>query len=293
MGNECCVERPKEKDEPRSAVARDEKKRGKEEKAKNKAEVLAKKVQQSKATGVLALRECGLKTLPEGAQDDDMGKVRTVDLSVNTLKTLPDGISSWTGLQNLMCAENQLSELPAAIGSLGKLQKLDLSKNRLTELPPQLAELGKLSTLLLDANALGPRLTSTDAFSGALATVLQELDLSGNAMQELPPTIGALSALTRLVIKSNKIAVLPDALGSCSKLAHLDAEDNLLTAVPSCVFQQTSLAELCLRGNPMDRLKLQETPGFEMFLERRKKKIDAKIDSHVVCKTDLRVCGLD
>ena len=47
------------------------------------------------------------------------------------------------------------------------------------------------------------------------------------------------------------------------------------------------------KGNAIDRLKLQQFPGFDNYLKLRKERLDAKIDSHVVGEVDLAVCGLD
>merc|ERR1711865_985927 len=59
------------------------------------AEIISKKVAQSIKTGVLALRECGLKTLPPASTSDDHASVRTADLAENLLATLPESIGAW------------------------------------------------------------------------------------------------------------------------------------------------------------------------------------------------------
>merc|ERR1739845_222737 len=109
-------------------------------------EVIAKKVSQASKTGVLALRECGLKALPEGATDIEAGaaSLRTVELSVNRLRVLPDSIVAWEGLNNLSCCSNELTELPRVIGCLTSLLKLTVSRNRLSSLPLELGSLGRL-----------------------------------------------------------------------------------------------------------------------------------------------------
>jgi len=99
--------------------------------------------------------------------------------------------------------------------------------------------------------------------------------------------------LARLSVARNQLVELPEVLGSLRRLQHLDAADNRLSAVPAALLQDTSLSELWLRGNPVDRLELQKMPGFASFLERRKQRIDARIDSHVVGAVNLAVCGLD
>lgn len=251
------------------------------------ASLVAKKVEQAKKTGALALRECGLKKLPPSALDDGVGSFRTVDVTDNLLKELPDGLGAWAGLQNLLCARNQLQSLPGGVGQLANLKKLVLTDNRLAQLPQELVECGSLAILQLDNNRLGP--TVGDVFP----SMLQELDLSRNGLKEVPASFGGLGRLTRLVLAGNEIRELPASLGGAAKLQHLDAADNLLVGVPSPLLESTCLSELWLRGNPMERLKLQETPGFSGFLERRKQRLDAKIEAKVVGAVDLSVCGLE
>eukprot|EP00812_Abedinium_dasypus_P012522 NODE_6035_length_534_cov_169.916493.p1 GENE.NODE_6035_length_534_cov_169.916493~~NODE_6035_length_534_cov_169.916493.p1 ORF type:complete len:142 (+),score=44.32 NODE_6035_length_534_cov_169.916493:3-428(+) len=138
---------------------------------------------------------------------------------------------------------------------------------------------------------LGPSLP--DVFGGKLAGSLAELNLAGNAINTLPPSLAGLRCLVQLDLSRNELREIPESLGALSKLQFLEASNNSLKGVPAALFQRTSLVDLMLRGNPIDRLKLQETPGFTAFLERRKSRIDAKIDSHVVGTIDLAVCGLD
>lgn len=254
-------------------------------------DIIAKKCSQAASTRVLTLRECGLKTLPPAAVGDGQAVVRTADLAVNLLKALPESIGNWQGLQNLLCADNALEKLPAAIGKLGNLQKMVLSQNQLCALPSELADLGKIKVLTLDSNKLGPQLS--DVFAGAIAEALEELDLSNNALKDLPPSISGLRALTRLIVSKNELRTLPDTFGTLTKLQHLDAADNVITSIPVSLFEAPSLSELWLKGNPLDRLKLQQTPGFDKFLERRKQRLDSKIDSNVVGAIDLSVCGLE
>lgn len=257
-------------------------------------EVIQKKVAQAKSTRVLALRECRLKLVPEAALNGpEAANLRTVDLTSNQLKALPANMANWSGLQSLSCGENSITELPAAIKGLVSLQKLTLSSNKLSTLPAEISMLGKVKVILLDQNLLGPTLPA-EIFSGAVSDSLEELDLSHNRLEELPLSVGSLSKLVRLVLSKNRLAALPEQLGQLSKLQYLDAADNSLTAIPEAIIAGTpSLSDLWLKGNPIDRLKLQAMPGFGDFLERRKQRLDAKIGANVVGRVDLAVCGLD
>eukprot|EP00929_Paragymnodinium_shiwhaense_P070002 TRINITY_DN35392_c0_g1_i1.p1 TRINITY_DN35392_c0_g1~~TRINITY_DN35392_c0_g1_i1.p1 ORF type:complete len:282 (-),score=79.88 TRINITY_DN35392_c0_g1_i1:226-1071(-) len=253
--------------------------------------IIEKKVQQAQQTRVLALRECALKALPAAVTAAEGAPFRSVDLSVNSLASLHQVVGSWTNLQTLLCGQNALTELPPAIGQLESLNKLILSQNKLRTLPIEMRSLGKLKILQLDGNLLGPSLP--DIFGEALATTLEELDLSGNALQSLPASLGSVKTLTRLRVDKNELEELPEEFGGLIKLNYLDAAGNKLRGVPPPLLSQTDLAELWLKGNPIDRLELQKTPGFDAFMQRRKQRLDQKIDQAVVGEVNLAVCGLD
>mmetsp|Transcript_100890 Transcript_100890/g.300962 ORF Transcript_100890/g.300962 Transcript_100890/m.300962 type:complete len:278 (-) Transcript_100890:62-895(-) len=257
------------------------------------AQTVEKRVSQAKTTRVLALRECGLSKLPPRAVAADVGaNLRTVDLSVNSLKALPEDLGAWACLQNLTCSQNKLTALPPTLGQLAGLQKLVLSGNKIQEIGPGLAQLGALKTLQLDSNALGPRLPA-ETFDGVIAGALEELDLSGNVLEELPASTVKLTALTRLCVARNRLRGFPPGIGNLTNLQYMDAAENRLTTIPSELLTGTSLSELWLKGCAIDRLELQKLPGFDAFLARRKQRIDARIGSQVVGAVDLAVCGLD
>lgn len=108
-----------------------------------------------------------------------------LDLSFNSLETLPTCVPQMCGLDALLLSRNCLSELPAALGALPSLTFLAVTHNRLRTLPPAL---------------------------GALSS-LQRLDLSGNLLEALPPEIGGLGSLAELNLASNRLQSLPGSFG--------------------------------------------------------------------------------
>lgn len=254
-------------------------------------EVLEKKVDQATKTRVLVLRECGLKKLPEETTREGLlTSLRTVDLALNRLQVLPPSIGNWSELQALNASDNLLEMLPDAIGSLTKLQKLTLSRNKLKVLPTCLGDL-PLTELKCEGNMLS---TLPDVFSGIAATILEELDVSGNRIESLPESVCSLKMLTRLLVNQNRLVVLPlQSIDGClTRLQHVNAADNSVVEVRPETLRMPGLSELWLKGNPIDRLALQATDGFEEFATRRKQRLDQKIDSKVVGEVDLSMCGL-
>lgn len=255
-------------------------------------DILQKKIEQAAKTRVLALRECGLKSLPENAtKEGSLTDLRTADLAINRMTLLPPSIQVWNQLQSLNASDNLLEQLPPTLAALVHLKKLILSKNRLSMLPERLAEMN-ITELKVDGNML---LGLPDAFGGNLAASLEELDVSGNRIQFLPDSIGHLRMITRIVADRNKLVQLPlqsRSAGGLARLQYVNAADNSISTVIPETLKLTALSELWLKGNPMDRLVLQQVDGFEEFAERRKQRLDQKIDQKVVGDVDLAMCGL-
>lgn len=171
--------------------------------------------------------------------------------------TLDDG--SWAesvDLIKLVAADNELSNIderflprpdedgPASM--LGGLESLDLHGNHLAELPRGLADLQFLATLNLSKNRLSNgcfeiinqiaslrELRVTDnKFNGHLNIQasdlphLQVLDLSGNAIADMPESIEGFGNLHTLIVSRNKLSkILMHALSSLP-LRHLDISKN-------------------------------------------------------------------
>ena len=80
------------------------------------------------------------------------------------------------------------------------------------------------------------------------------LDLSKLGLETLPPEIGQLSSLQRLVLHDNQLTTLPDSLGQLSSLQDLGLHRNQLTTLPDSLIKLTSLRVLLLHDNPALKL---------------------------------------
>lgn len=95
-----------------------------------------------------------------------------------------------------------------------------------------------------------------------------ELDLSGNELTVLPPEIGTLTELKKLILGKyqyhdgryivgsigNKLSALPAQIGQLNQLEELQVVDNRLSALPNEIGQLTSLQSLDLSGNQLSTL---------------------------------------
>lgn len=196
--------------------------------------------------------------------------LRKLDVSDNMLRELPGEINSLTELVLMNAARNQMTSLPKEIGALHELKALDLSHNLLSDLPLELSGLTTLTYLNISSNKLLklPRtmgqlsaLRRLDASSNALGTELGEalsstlgdmeelevLDLSWNAIGELPYSFGERqSKLHTLTLSNNKLTHLPDAIDGMVALESLVVARNGLLLLPEQMERLTALTRLIL-----------------------------------------------
>ncbi|MBX3457462.1 MAG: leucine-rich repeat domain-containing protein [Candidatus Paracaedibacteraceae bacterium] len=84
----------------------------------------------------------------------EMRWLKTLYLSNNHLRQVPDSIGNLTRLQWLTLSDNHLRQVPEWISNLTQLRTLALSRNQLTSMPPEIANLTRLHTLTLISNPL-------------------------------------------------------------------------------------------------------------------------------------------
>jgi Leucine rich repeat/Leucine Rich repeats (2 copies)/Leucine Rich Repeat len=92
-----------------------------------------------------------ISTLPNPAL---MKKLRILDLSHNSIQSLPKLIGKLTKLEQLNLSNNGLTSLPSTIGKLKNLEILDLSNNNIDKVPIKLARLRNLKVLILSGNPI-------------------------------------------------------------------------------------------------------------------------------------------
>ncbi|KAF4671944.1 hypothetical protein FOL47_001098 [Perkinsus chesapeaki] len=245
--------------------------------------VVGGKCRQASQTKVLALRECGLRSLPEEACS--LEDLRTLDLAFNRLTTLPKEVAWHASLLKLNLSSNQLKEVPSSLVFLIKLQSLQLQDNKIEKVggyafPGSLVELNLSNNKL---SSIGEEVFET-------LNQLTDVDVSGNQLRAIPTKVlfrVASKTLTTVKAEHNKIIELewPDDDEEdtrLDRLTHMDLSYNRLSTVPSELFTHTSLVDLWLQGNNPDKLNkytIKDIPGFEEYVDRRKRKIDKRIDS--------------
>ncbi|XP_061408692.1 leucine-rich repeat serine/threonine-protein kinase 1 isoform X1 [Lethenteron reissneri] len=182
-----------------------------------------------------------------------------INLSMNCIFSLPAEVFLLTNLKTLNLSHNQLSEFGcperAALGLVQcrDLEVLNLSYNQLGGLRKEVLQLlNGLRCLNVSHNQLKAfppawhcplvQLKAThnqleeigESFQLHWESTLQELDLSNNALAELPAAILQLTELQSLNLSDNHLLVIPPArMWTCCKLQTLDLSQNYIGKQPS------------------------------------------------------------
>ncbi|CAK9805563.1 Leucine-rich repeat-containing protein 47 [Anthophora plagiata] len=158
---------------------------------------------------------------------EEIGKLQNLTnlvLHSNKIDKIPSTIGQLEKLKVFDCSLNVLSSVPKEIGKLPQLTMLNLSLNRLTVIPTQIENV-KLSVLNLSNNQFE---IFPDVCYAELVH-LAEIDVRGNCIKEIPPTISQLLSLKVLNVANNKISAVPGEIVDCNKLKELHLEGNKLS----------------------------------------------------------------
>ena len=132
---------------------------------------------------LLQVSECRMKRID--SRIFNLWRLVRLDLSNNSIETVPDDIAKLTSLSELNLSHNKIVTFPVSVCRLETLQKslssLDLSHNEIQLLPLQICEFINLISFKVDSNQLS----------------------------QLPPTIGRLFKLKFLSVSENKLTSLP------------------------------------------------------------------------------------
>jgi len=129
---------------------------------------------------------------------------------------------------------------------------IDLEGTAIDRLPGELFEkrfpLFKFCTLRLAFNKFID-FPDLEAF-----TKLELLDLSGNRLVSLPPTIGLLTSLKELYLNGNQLKMLPNEIGDLTALTALNLSNNRLKHLVDDLGNLRRLEALNVTGNPINAL---------------------------------------
>lgn len=185
------------------------------------------------------------KAIDENVESPNM--IKRLDLSGNSLTSLPEEIGLLSDLIVLNLSHNNLENLPESIKNLTMLSNLDLRRNLFTALP---SVLGELSLKSLNAS----RNKIKDASVLHTCTQLRVLDLSANELISLDNCFLEENELRSVNISTNFIKDLKNVYHAFSTLERLNVSENLLDEIPSSVIQMQELIDLNLSENNIEKI---------------------------------------
>ena len=151
---------------------------------------------------------------------------QVLKLEKNRLTSLPDWMAAGLPkLRILFLAFNPITEVPAAIGQMTALEMLSLRDCQLTEIRDH-----------------------------QLPTSLTWLILTNNRLTRLPPSLGELRRVRKLMLSGNRLTELPASLSACTSLELLRLAGNGLTAIPPGLEHLDRLGWVALGDNPVAEL---------------------------------------
>jgi leucine-rich repeat protein SHOC2 len=244
--------------------------------------VREQKLKNARATGVLSLREDGLKEFPSAILS--LEKLKVLDLSCNAFKSVPLELCMLANLKKINLQDNKLGDIPD-LSALGNCKTLNLDRNRLMALP-------SLPPGLKELTVGGNNLAAIPPAVLALAGTLVILDCSSNQVVELPVELCVFDKLEELVLDGNALAELPAEMGGLGKLKRLYLRNNRLSGLPAALLKDTPVNAMQLEGNLISKREFMASDGFEEFETRRTtlKKKDLDVAASM---SGMNLCGLD
>lgn len=217
----------------------------------------------AKKTGVLNISQRKMMEIPMNMKM--LAPIlRTLDLSHNLFKSIPEEIGIYIMLKNLNLSHNKLTLLPDAMGALIKLEILNASVNQITSLPDSLSSLKNLKQVNLSQNLIAefPLM-----FCGL--THLDVLDLSKNKLTTVPDGVEGLH-VTELNLNQNQITQLSDKLAECPRLKNLRLEENCLqlNSIPIIILKDSKVSNIAVDGNLFESKQIADLEGYEKYMER-------------------------
>ena len=138
---------------------------------------------------------------------EELTMLEMLDVNKNALKVLPD-LTRMRSLRFVNASENQLTVVPKC-PMQGKLDRLYLGENNIQQL--NMSNLqpssGTLSEILLQGNRLE---NCPDDISSMM--VLKVLDITNNNLTNLPPSLGYMTTLSKVLVEGNPIRCIRRAL---------------------------------------------------------------------------------
>lgn len=207
-------------------------------------------IEQGRVTGIAVTGATLWGALPDTLRQ--LTSLKTLILNSCFIEgALPSFLDGWTALERLDLSNNALSgSIPPSVLLLPQLRSINLSRNRFA---------GRLE--LGSTTQVTKRLTQ-GARTQAEATVLEELDLSSNALEgAIPSQMSLFPLLRRLVLADNRFSgSLPASLASLNLLEEVNVAGNRLEGLTD-MSALKRLTKFAVEHNKFDFAALEPNAG--------------------------------
>ncbi|MEB3212741.1 MAG: leucine-rich repeat-containing protein kinase family protein [Leptolyngbyaceae bacterium] len=180
----------------------------------------------------------------EALKSDQLTGQKRLSLSENLTEIPSDLFKLADSLEILDLSNNQLSTLPDSFSQLRNLKIVFFNNNQFEEFPSVLAQCPNLSMVSFKNNRIA-RIEDEH-----LSPTFRWLTLTNNCIERLPPTIGTLSKLQKLMLAGNRLRTLPKELTNCKNLELIRLSANQLSDFPTELLTLPRLTWLAYAGNP-------------------------------------------
>ncbi|GJC92441.1 protein phosphatase 2C [Colletotrichum higginsianum] len=201
----------------------------------------------------------------------DVESLVELDLSFNSISSLPDQIGKLRNLEKFVITNNRLSNsLPDSFSELSGLRELDIKYNAITSINI-ISLLPKLEILSADHNSISQfigsfeRIRSLKLNSNPITKfeiiepvlTLKMLNLSHCQLASIDETFNMMLNLERLVLDKNYFVSLPQHIGNLGKLEHFSIANNNVAELPTSIGCLTELRVLDVRRNNIRKLPME------------------------------------
>ncbi|MCX6051144.1 MAG: GNAT family N-acetyltransferase [Campylobacterales bacterium] len=193
-----------------------------------------------------------------GAIDENITKpeeITRIDLSGNSLKTLPSNFALLSHLSILDIRRNSFEVLPEVLGSLA-LRFLNASGNKLSDVSI-LSKCQQIRVLDLSANAL-------KEIQFSFLPELRSINLSSNFLKDIGAFLPSLANAVRVNLNNNLIENIPTSIGSLTALEEIEMIDNRLKTIDEAFFK-LKVTNVNLSSNRLVSLHLHTLESLEVL----------------------------
>ena len=166
-----------------------------------------------------------------------------------------DALSGLDSIRMIDLSERETKDVPKEVLALKGIKEFYFVRNGMESIPDLGGWADTLDYLNLDGNAIG----EIPASVGGLVR-LKWLRLNGNRIKELPASLATLKDLRRIYLKQNELSAVPEVMKEWTELEDVSLDENPIASVPDWMVAMPNLRRVSLNGTRITRLPADLKP---------------------------------